>query len=337
MSGGLSRHTTLLKKQREKNSNLIYIDNGGLFAASSEDDQEVLARVGLHIDSSNGLDAMNLGPREFYFGPQYLADRAKKISFPFISTNISSKVEMPWLKKYIIKKVGKQKVAILGILPENAFSSNFITIESPAKAVKKTISQIKNKANIFILLSQLNAEETANIVKEIPEINLAVAHSEEELCKMTDNSSQIIVPNSVSGKFFLSADIAVDGKGKVKVSQNTPVLLDDSIEHVPTVDAMIMTSLQEAQEQRISAYREVGEHLKQPGTTALKPLSQEEFFAAVNKKKAELKALRPEEGEEVKAKLFLDGQEIPATIRKVPRKTEDTEKNQPVESKEIAQ
>jgi len=100
---------------------------------------------------------------------------------------------------------------------------------------------------------------------------------------------------------------------------------------------MIMTSLKEAQEKRITAFREASEHLKQPGTTAIKPMNKDEFFAAVNKKKAELKALRPEEGEEVKAKLLLDGQEIPATIRKVPRKVDDSEKSQPGESKEMAQ
>lgn len=302
------------------------------------------SRVGLDVLSYTGLDAMNLSQREFFFGPVYLADRAKDITFPFISTNISSKFPMPWLKKYIIKEIGKQKVAILGVLPENSFTSYVnplfvqnLKIEAPEKALKETIAEIKDQAKIFILLSQLNVEETGELLKKIPEINLAVAHSEDKMCTMTDDPGQIIVPNSVNGQFFLTADISVDSEGKVKVSQNPPLPLDDSVNHTADIDAMILTPFNEAKVQRMAAKRAAAEKLSTPGTVGLKPLSKEEFFAEVNKRKAELRKLKPAEGKEVKAKLYLDGEEIPATIRVIrPEETasDQSENKEKVEKKQ---
>ncbi|MBU0484136.1 MAG: hypothetical protein KKB30_06445 [Proteobacteria bacterium] len=297
LQGGLARRMTILEEQRAaKNNNLLFIDNGGFFADPESTNQELTAVSGLEILDYMGLDAMNLGKREFYFGLDFLAEQAKKVSFPFISTNIQGKEELPWLKKYVIKEIGGHKIAILGVTPISEFTGEYgqpsllenITIETPLMAIKQTMAEIGKQADAVILLSQLTVNQTASLVKLAPGINMAVAQSDKRTCETTRKPGQIIAASGIKGQFLLSTEITINN-GRVEVTPNPPVALDGSVEHVQIIDKMIDDPIVQQHKMQQAAVKAAIAQRKLQDANNPAPVktyqTKEEFMAAVAERK----------------------------------------------------
>lgn len=262
---------------------------------------------------------MNLGKSELSLGLDFLRQRAEKGEIRFVSTNLISQSSQLWLNKYVTKDIGGLKVAILGVLPEDSLVGDDYTefredlqVISPIAAVRETVNSIKNQVDVIIILSQLNLIETTQLVAEVKEINLAVAHSDKTMCEMSLIPNQLVVPNSVRGQFYLSAGISINGNGSISVSQNEPIELSNEIAHNSVVDDIII-SQSGLQREKHSASNQQMSH--NPSPVPLTALTKEEFFIKINEERAKLKELRQKpQGEKISAKILFDGKEIPATI-----------------------
>lgn len=292
MSGGLSRHKTVLLQKRNA-GNVLFLDNGGLFGTTPPLDSQLHAKVGLDVFEFNKLDAMNVGQSEFRFGVDFLSKMASTVSYPFVSTNIISEVPLPWLKEHIVRTVGGVQVAILGVLPEDAFAADPImegkgvTIRSPEVAVKEALEAVQGQAQVIILLSQLNQQQTEALIEKFPEINLAVTRSSKAKCSMTSNPGQTLAPSSRYSQFFLSADITLSDNGEISVVQNLPVELSSSVAHNKAIDTMV--TLPFATKQKMERKNETPDFSK---GMPLEPMTEEQFIEAVKQRQEKLKALR---------------------------------------------
>lgn len=327
-AGGFSRRAKMLEDIKETNKNVLMVDSGGLFAVPARQDQELRARQAFEIYDFLGLDALNLGQREFYFGAQYLADASQKVSFSFISSNIKSETPQTWLKPYVIKEIGGFRAAIVGVLPENSFDFYVdpekvkgFTIISAQDALKELVPQLKEKSDIIVLLSQFDMEETAALVNGVPGINLAVTTSDQSINEAPLEQDKVIVPTGVKGQFFLSVNVTKED-GKLVIRQNDPVALDKADQHNVMVDQMIADSNRENMQAIRAKKKQEASAVK-----ATVPVynSVEEFNQKIKEQRQDLiKQSGEPEGEEIKAKLKYNGQEIPAKITVIHKKDQTT-------------
>lgn len=314
-AGGFARKAFALDELREKKKNVIFVDNGGLFAVPARKDQELRARQSFALYDFMQLDALNLGQREFYFGLTYLAKAAEKVSFPLVSSNIESSTPLPWMKKFVVVESGGYKVGIVGVLPEKSFDTYVpaegvkgLTITPPKDALAKVVPEVRRQADMVLLLSQLDDDATTALVKEIPGIDLAVSSSDKRLCELPPEKGKLVLPSGVKGQDFLTVSVTKEND-KLVISQNEPQLLDQPDKIHPLVSQMIEDSTKDYMEVLRAQQREKKANVKVFH-------SVEEFNRMIEEQKERLQAESGQgQGEEIGAKLKYNGQEIPAKIR----------------------
>ena len=120
-----------------------------------------------------GYDALNLGSPEFHFGKEFLERTHSSVSFPYIASNLLyGGSRLPWTREYVIKEVGGIKVAILGIfdpddlknIPRPGDAKGFEVLP-PETTLNRLLPEVRGKADLVILLSQLDEVKTRALVK----------------------------------------------------------------------------------------------------------------------------------------------------------------------------
>ena len=326
MSGGLSRHTTLLNRLKAKDNNVLFLDNGGLFPIPIQADQDLIADIGFSVMSLNGLDVMNLGRGEFCFGLEYLARKSKENSFPFLSSNIETSTGTPWLKKYVIKEVGGKKIAIVGVLPEDAFAGdgyshleNMVSIQSPGKALKKIVPELKAKVDEIILLSRLSYSDTSDLLKKFPEITLAISSGLRMKDQPEIKGQQTIVSNDRKCATFRSVQL-LEGA----VQGDKVISLDDSVQHTDAIDSMIVEPFSKRRAIERKAKGQYHEALKNnPNSSSVQSLTQEEFKQKLREIQAELQKKRDEQQGERVGTMTVEGMTLPIIRTKKVKKTKE--------------
>ena len=180
-------------------------------------------------------DAVNVGEGEFSLGKEFFDTVSKQGHFPFVSVNIAG---FSAVKPYVIKEVGNTKVAITGItaavyFPDDKKSKAFIPdIKAHVDALKDILPQLRQEADIVILLSHLGYQGTINLLKynKINGVDVAIAgHGRKILREPLIVNDTIIVQNSMGGEYLgiLKLEVGEDG-----------LLLDYSGELIALTDDM---------------------------------------------------------------------------------------------------
>ena len=160
---GLAKLATLIEQEREKNPNLLLIDDGDTIQGTP------LANYYNTIDIQSphpiasafntlGFDAVSLGNHDFDFGMEVLSRWVNQLDAPVVCANLIRPDGTPAFKPYIIKEVSGVKIGILGLTtaavvnwlpPENFDSLSFV---DPVETARKYVPEIrKNGADIVIV------------------------------------------------------------------------------------------------------------------------------------------------------------------------------------------
>lgn len=181
-------------------------------------------------------DGMNLGATELALGINYLQEEASNITFPFLSTNLTSEKEYPFLKQVVIKDVGGFRVAILGAMPVNAIkplndieNKTNLKVLPPIQAIKERMSELKKTSDFIVLLSQLPQDQLKGLLNEVDGIDLVIScHHPGEAALTTSKkiSSVTIEPGGLEIGYL---KIEKDDKGHTKIIEEKKVILDKSV------------------------------------------------------------------------------------------------------------
>ncbi|MDI3547110.1 MAG: 5-nucleotidase / UDP-sugar diphosphatase [Halanaerobiales bacterium] len=189
---GFAKLSTLVKEERAKNPNLLLLDAGDTFHGQTIANL-VEGESIVKIMNAIGYDAMATGNHDFNFGKERLLELNEMTDFPILAANIKYEDDSPFLDAYVIKEVGGVKVAIFGLAtPETTYKTHpknvkSLVFESPVKAAKVMVDQLKDKADVIIALTHLGLSEgseytSAMVAKEVPGIDLIVdGHSHHAL------------------------------------------------------------------------------------------------------------------------------------------------------------
>lgn len=278
--------------KEEGKDNVLLLDSGGAFLPGNRvaiiEKAELVDKISLEAMKEMGYAAMVPGPNELSLGPEFLKDTASDIRFPLVTSNLLYRdSRLPFGKKYIIKRVGGLRMAILGIVPLDLFDRvkgkesllHTLEIISPNKALKDLLPVVRDKADLVILLSQCNFEDTAILADGAGGIDIAICHRSGMLKSPLKDIRTPILTYTELGRQLGFLKLKIDDLGQVELGVNKKITLSDSIEDDERI--AIMLAGFEVDVKRMS-HEAMSQEAKE-----LWKLTPEEYIRMLQKKQAE--------------------------------------------------
>ncbi len=168
---------------RSESKNLLILDSGNLFflkvpkGESQRREYTQKAEVLIRAYNAMGYDAANIGERDLIMGYRFLAESAKRTKFPFLSSNLTDKTgNSPPFVSHIIKDIEGLKVGIFGLIDDRALKGedSMITASDPVTEARRVVSELREKCDMIIALSQLGEAKDMKLVQAIPDIDIIV-------------------------------------------------------------------------------------------------------------------------------------------------------------------
>lgn len=161
--GGFLRRLAVLKEERAKHPDLLYLDSGDFFQGSAyftmfKGDVEV------GLMNQMGLDATTIGNHEFDFGLENMARVFRMANFPIVCANydFTGTVCEGLVKPYVIINRSGVKIGIFGLAPKMkglVSDKNCLGVKylDPAKVALQTATMLKEqqKCDVVICISHL--------------------------------------------------------------------------------------------------------------------------------------------------------------------------------------
>ncbi len=122
-----------------------------------------------------GYDAMALGEGDLRrLGVSGIQERMKEAQFPFLSANavISGSGKL-LARPYITRQVDGHRIAIVGLTGEANLPD--VTIRDPLTVAGEVIAQLRDRADIVILLSHAGLKTNQKIASSVPGIDLIIS------------------------------------------------------------------------------------------------------------------------------------------------------------------
>jgi 5'-nucleotidase / UDP-sugar diphosphatase len=159
------------------------------------------------------FDAMVLGNHEFDFGQAELKKRITESAFPILGANVEG---LDRLHPFIIKDIGGVKVGIIGIVteetpvathPRNVSGLRFLP---SVETVENYLQELKNKANIIIVLSHIGHTADRALAEKVKGIDVIVGgHSHTKILKPVRIGDTLIVQAWEHGKALGVLDLTI--------------------------------------------------------------------------------------------------------------------------------
>lgn len=171
----------------------------------------------IELMNTMNFDAMVVGNHEFDYGVEVLRNRVSEAIFPILGANIEG---ADFLKPYIVREIDRVRVAIIGVVtedtpvatdPKNVQGLRFLSVE---ETVKRYLAELKDRADLFIVLSHLGFKRDRELAERVKGIHVIVGgHSHTKVEKPHVVHETIITQAWEHGKAVGVLDIKFeDGK-----------------------------------------------------------------------------------------------------------------------------
>ena len=180
--GGAANLVGLIDRQRALAPGpVLLFDAGdafqGTFVSNSNQGQAVI-----EIFNVAAVDAMALGNHEFDWGIEVLQARAQEARFPFLAANLEAESgeAVGGVSPYAVLDADGIQVAVLGLTYHplsaivKASEIEGMRSLSPAETVQRYLPELRDKADLFVILSHLGLEGDEALARAVPEIPLIV-------------------------------------------------------------------------------------------------------------------------------------------------------------------
>lgn len=189
--GGVARRAALVKQLRKGYPQALLLDSGNFFAGGLLDEYTQntqldmqRTKVALKAMELMKYDAVAIGPDEFNFGSDFLRENINESKLAFLSSNIlaSGAAGGDKILPYIIKEASGARLGIIAvtnpIAKQKAGGFNFLDLKD---ALQRLISELKGKADIIVVLSNLSEEDNLSLASDIGSIDILIGgHSQKE-------------------------------------------------------------------------------------------------------------------------------------------------------------
>lgn len=230
-SGGFSQISTLVKKYRETNDNVVLVDLGDAIQDNGiEKFNDIYYKENKHpimqIYNTMDYDMIVPGNHEFNFGMDFLDRAFDQFNGDILATNIYTKSNKNYYKPSTIVEVEGIKIGIIGVttplieqFEEGTNNLRDLVFRDPIAEIKKEIEKLKSKGvDSIVLLAHMGLPNENNIsgtgvidiANEIPEIDVILAgHYHKNISEKIINGVLITEPYKY-GKNISVIDLKFD-------------------------------------------------------------------------------------------------------------------------------
>lgn len=197
----------------------------------------------IELMNTMGFDAMVVGNHEFDFGRDILRKRISESNFPILGANVGG---MDILKPYVIEEIKGLKLAIIGAVTEDTPVSTHprnvagLKFSSPEETVKKYIRELRNKADIILVLSHIGHHADRILAEKVGGIDVIVGgHSHTKLLKPVKIGNTVIVQAWEHAKALGVLDLTIENGKIVKFDGHLEEIKPESGKEDKSVQAIV--------------------------------------------------------------------------------------------------
>jgi len=201
--GGVAHLATLLQRERAAAHASLTLSAGDIVQGSPVS-TIFQGTPDYEIANSLGIDVNCLGNHEFDYGWQRIHDFMQVANFPTLSANaVDASGNRLVNPTYVIRDAGGMRVAVIGALLEHVLNSTTLDRLGPYHAaptvetLRPIVAQAKQHADMVIVLGHLEKAEAESVLRELPDVSVAVIGHEHTPWKE---------PIDVDGRFVVHAE-----------------------------------------------------------------------------------------------------------------------------------
>jgi 2',3'-cyclic-nucleotide 2'-phosphodiesterase (5'-nucleotidase family) len=198
--GGFATIAAVVRRERAGCTDCIYLNAGDLVQGTPVSTLFQGLPV-WEIANLLGFDAATLGNHEFDYGWRQVGQFLKGANYPVVSANVvDARGTLITHEAYTILKVNGLRVAVIGAMtdslpsltnPKNMGEWHAIPVVA---AARKAVSEVREKADLMVLLGHITAEEELDFLKNAPEIPVLVTgHVHSGLTEAVTRDGRIVV------------------------------------------------------------------------------------------------------------------------------------------------
>lgn len=234
----MARRVRWIRENIDKNARpCLLVDAGDTLFSTPESPAEPLlksrALLILDLYGEMGYDAMNVGARDLAASAAFLREEAGKRGLLLVSANLFSKGK-PAFNTHVILRRGRLRVGVTGLASPSLGKTPLeegVEARDPATSLDQALEEMRGKADIVILLSNLGNEEDTKLASRTGGIDVIVGSGQGP--RLTEpvraGESYLLRPNE-KGKSIGTATISLDGSKGGKTVNGRLVLLSDAFQ-----------------------------------------------------------------------------------------------------------
>ena len=197
------------------------------------------------IDVMNEMrfDAMVVGNHEFDFGQAVLRKRISQARFPVLGANVEG---MTALKPYIIKELDGIRVAIIGVVTEDApvttHPKNMVGLKvlSPIDTVQKYVRELRKQVDVIIVLSHIGFNVDMLLAEKVKGIDVIVGgHTHTKLDSYAPVGKTVIVQAWEHGLALGVLDLTLRGSEIVQAQNRLEEIKPSQMKKSAPVAAIV--------------------------------------------------------------------------------------------------
>ncbi len=212
--GGAAEVMTLLRSERERNTNAITTFGGDLISPS------LLSGItkGEHmIDITNGLgfDVAVLGNHEFDFGPEIASERVAASNYPWLGTNVRDPEGKPAVStaESWIKEIDGYSIGFVGFLTPDtvdlASPGDTVTFGDPVDAANEIVPNLKERgADLVVALTHLPLQEDRRLLRYVDDLDIVLGGHDHTVMALYDGG-KLVAKAGEDGEYLAVIDIAL--------------------------------------------------------------------------------------------------------------------------------
>jgi 2',3'-cyclic-nucleotide 2'-phosphodiesterase (5'-nucleotidase family) len=203
----------VIKQQRHSASHVLVLDAGDSLMGDRTPARTSQGKSSVELMNRMGYDAMALGEGDLSkLDLNTIQQRIQEADFPILSANVLVTGTGELLTEpYVIRQMGEHGIAIIGLTGMAELPG--IEIRDPLEAAREVVAQVRERADILILLSHAGLAVNHEIGKAIAEIDLIVSGGGGSVVSSPQSSG--------SGPVIVHADAASPGHAGRRIGVGT--------------------------------------------------------------------------------------------------------------------
>jgi 2',3'-cyclic-nucleotide 2'-phosphodiesterase (5'-nucleotidase family) len=260
--GGVARRKTVIDQHRSESS--LVLDAGDIFFGSfqglvgSREFYRYKCAAIVRAMNVMGYDGAIVGDYDFAQGHDFLRERMKESTFPFICANLVDRDGKRAAEPYQIFNRGGLRVAVTGFLDANVVTDVYrnalgeMKIQDPFMSAKEILPELAKQSDLIIALVHFNIISVDEFLKTFPQIHVALLGHTQGEGTPVPVANTITVYGSDLGQTLGKLVVKyVEGKGIVEYSGNQIPIGDEFISD-QQVEEVVTRFNQTVEEKRFS-------------------------------------------------------------------------------------